>query len=354
MKRIMCLLIAVLLTLGLFGCSAKTTEGTTTEGTTTAGTTTEATTASSATTAAPTETEPKVWKIAFNNYGDSHEFCSKVHQGIQAAAKERGVELLYAEAMMDGQKMISNTQSFIDQGADLIIDFNWIPEVGANMLKMCNEAGVKLIAMDTVYEGTYYFGANSYIAGEVLGEYMASVIKDKWGGQIDAFVGISYQGGGDVVMDRVKGCQDYLMKAEGITMPDAANLFMFDAGASDQTVKAKQTVTDFLTAHPDMKHIVFTAHNDETGAGIFAGIEASGREADCFVGSTGGDTPYQEHVRKGGGDVWIASSAFAPEKYGAQVIPMAIDILEGKEVPMNTYLDHFVITKENMDQYYPQ
>lgn len=349
MKRTTCLLIAVLLMFGLFGCAAKTSDTTATTGTTAA---TTATTAATTTTEATTA--PKVWKIGFNNYQDSHEFCSKVHEGIAAAAKEKGVELVYAEAAMDGAKMISNTQSFIDQGCDLIIDFNWIPEVGAQMLKMCNDAGVKLISMDTVYEGTYYFGADSYKAGTVLGEYMAGVIKEKWGGQVDAFVGISYIGGGDIVNDRIKGCQDALTKDTGITMPAAEMQFLFDAGASDQSLKAKQTVTDFLTAHPDLHHIVFTAHNDETGAGIFAGIEASGRQADCFVGSTGGDTPYQEHVHKGGGDVWIASSAFAPEKYGSQVIPMAIDILEGKDVAMKVTLNHFVITKENMDQYYPQ
>lgn len=349
MKKLVILLIVAALVLTISGCKTTSTAGETTAAATTAAATTTAAEETTAVTEAA-----KVWKIGFNNYSDTHEFVAKVSAGIREEAKKRGVQLEYTEAMMDGAKMIANTQTLIDKGVDLIIDFNWIPEVGATMLKMCNDAGVKLISMDTVYEGAYYFGANSYEAGQVLGEYMSGLIIERWGGKIDAFVGLYYLAGGDIVMDRVKGCEDYLKGVKEIEFPGDDMNFLFDAGSADQTVIAKQTTTDFLTAHPDLKHIVFVTHNDESGAGVFAGIEVSGREADSMLGSTGGDTPFHDHIRAGGGDVWVASSAFAPEKYGAQVIPMAIDILEGKDVPMMVYLEHFVLNKDNLYEYYPK
>jgi len=292
------------------------------------------------------------WVIGFNNFQDSHEFCAKVSGGIRDAAAEYGVELLYMEAAMDGQKMIANTQSFIDQGADLIIDFNWIPEIGATMLAMCEAAGVKLISMDTIYEGTWYFGANGYIAGQKAGEYLAPLIEEQWDGQVDAFVGIYYMGGGVISSERVTGALEAL-QASGVDFPDEDNVYFFDAGASDQTMNAMQLVRDFLTANPDLRHIVFSTHNDEVGLGVFSGIEAAGRQEHALVVSTGGDTPYHEAVRRGAGDVWVASTAFAPETYGAQVIPMAIAILEGQDVPMEVYLEHFVITPFNLEELYP-
>jgi len=208
--------------------------------------------------------------------------------------------------------------------------------------------------MDTVYEGTWYFGANSYIAGQVVGEYLAEMVKKNWGGQIDAIVGVYYVGGGEVVMDRVTGAVDALKSDSGLSLPGDDKIYIFDAGSSDQTLTAKQTATDFLTANPDLRHIVFATHNDETGLGVYAGIEASGRQSDCYLISTGGDTPYHEAVRRGAGDVWIASAAFSPELYGDQVIPMAIDILEGKDVPMEVFLNHFPITPYNLDEFYPE
>lgn len=301
--------------------------------------------------AEPSET--KTWVIGFNNYMDSHEFCKKVHDGITAAAEQYGVELLYAEAQMDGTTMIANTEQFIMQGADLIIDFNWVPEIGKTMVEKANAAGVELISMDTEYEGGYYFGANSYNAGKVLGEYLAERVKTDWGGQLDAIVGCWYQGGGDIVKDRVVGAVDALKAASGITMPADNMIIEVDAGASDQAATLKTYAQDFLTAHPDLHHVIFLANNDESGVGLFAGVELAGREADCFIGTTGGDTPFQEHIRAGGGDCWVGSTSFAPELYGDSVIPMAIDILEGKDVPTNVYMEHFVITADNIDEYYP-
>jgi len=301
------------------------------------------------------EAEAGPWVIGFNNYADSHEFCYKVHEGIEEAAEEYGVELLYTEAEMDGTRMTSNTQSLIDQGAQVIIDFNWIPEVGATMLDMCKEAGVVLISMDTVYEGTYYFGTNSYEAGRVLAERAVKDIKEVWDGEVEALVGLCYMGGGDVVLDRVTGFYDYLdEEAADISLPDESNRFEFDVGAGEQVLVGRDTITDFLTAHPDLHKILVVAHNDETGSGAFAGVELSGREDDVMIFSHGGDTPFHEHVRGGGGDVWIASVSYAPETYGSQVIPMAIDILEGKDVPMNVYLNHFTLDKDNLDEYYPE
>ncbi len=294
------------------------------------------------------------WVIGFNNFADSHEFCYKVHEGIREAAEEHGVELLYTESEMDGTRMISNTQILIDQGADVVIDFNWIPEVGETMLEMCQEAGVELISMDTVYEGAYYFGVDGYSAGEVLGEYAEGVIKDRWDGEVEALVGIYYVGGGDLVLDRVLGFKDYLKeKAADLDMPDEDMEFVFDAGADEQTLDARDTITDFLTANPDLSKVLVVTHNDETGAGVFAGVELSGREDDVLLFSHGGDTPFHEHLRGGGGDVWVSSVAYAPETYGSQVIPMAIDILEGKDVPEFVFLDHFALHEGNIDEHYP-
>ena len=294
----------------------------------------------------------QVWKIGWNNYAESHEFCFKVSNGIKETAKEYGLELEYTESLMDGAKMIANTQTLLDKGCDLIIDFNWVPSIGAQMLQMCNAEGVKLISMDTMYENTYYFGADSYRAGLMNGKYMSGVVIDKWGGKVDAFVGVYLMSGGEDVKNRVKGVVDYMSTAEGIEFPPDDMVFYYDAG-TDQISFCKQLATDILTANPDLKHILFATHNDETATGIFAGIEASERKADCLIVSTCGDTPFQEHIRNIESDVWPASCAFAPETYGSKVIPMAIDILEGKDVPMSVFVDHYILTKDNIDEHYP-
>ncbi len=320
----------------------------------TAETTVAATTATETTAAATTTTETKkVWKIGFNNYMDSFEFCALVHQSMEKAAEEYGVELIAANGEMDGAKMIANTQTFIDEGCDLIIDFNWVPEVGATMVDMCNEAGIKLISMDSIYEGAYYFGVDAYSAGKLLGEWAAPVIIEKWDGQIDAILAIMDIDAGPSVTDRVKGDTDYLQTVEGIIYPKPEMVFTFDSGTTE-TEDAKRIATDFLTAHPDLKHILILTHNDETALGAYAGVESSERLEDCILLSQGGGTPFKEHIQAGGGDVWMASVNYGTEDYGPGVIPMAVDILEGKDVPMSVALKNVVLTKDNLYDYYPE
>ena len=45
--------------------------------------------------------------------------------------------------------------------------------------------------------------------------------------------------------------------------------------------------------------------------------------------------------------------AFFPEKYAEYLIPAACAILEGAPVPSHMYVENVIITKENIDQYYP-
>jgi ribose transport system substrate-binding protein len=51
--------------------------------------------------------------------------------------------------------------------------------------------------------------------------------------------------------------------------------------------------------------------------------------------------------------VWIGSVAYMPERYGEFMIPWLKDILDGKKVPREMSPEHFVLTAENIDKYYP-
>jgi ribose transport system substrate-binding protein len=48
------------------------------------------------------------------------------------------------------------------------------------------------------------------------------------------------------------------------------------------------------------------------------------------------------------------SVGFFPEFYGRYLIPMIVDMIEGNPVPDTVYLDHWVIDRSNIDEYYPK
>ena len=124
---------------------------------------------------------------------------------------------------------------------------------------------------------------------------------------------------------------------------------------TQQPINTQRIVTDFYTAHPNMTHIVVATNNDNGGLGALAAVETMGKQKNFFVISHGADTPFQEKIREGKGDVWIGSVAYMPERYGEFMIPWLTDILNKKpNVPKEMSPTHFVITKDNIDTYYPK
>ena len=292
--------------------------------------------------------EKKPWKIGFNNYSDSHEFCYKVHDGIKEAAEKAGVELVYAEAQMDASKVMSNLENFVIQGVDAIFEFNWLPEVTANFASKYPDLVV--VAGDVKADGAYYFGANNLEAGKVLGRYLAEKVKEEWGGTVNAVAICYYQAGGEELNKRMGG----IIQGFEETYPEFPEDKVFWFDNNGDALKSKQIVTDFLSANPDTSNIVIATNNDEGGVGALSAVETAGRSDDVFIISHGGDTPFQENIRAGKGDVWIGSVAYTPELYGKYLIPWMVDILEGKDVPDSMNPEHFVLTKNNIDEYYPQ
>lgn len=296
--------------------------------------------------------EDGVYTLGINNFRDSFEFCWKVHQNIEEWAEKYGFKTIYAEANMEPEAIKANLDTFALQGVDAIFEFNWITDVTAKFVR--ENPDIVVVTGDYIVDGAYYFGANQYQAGVVLGRYLAEQVEKRWNGQLDAMIFAACYQCGELLIQRMDGILDGYKE----TFPDFPDdmVFRFENNnpTSQQTQNTKQIATDFYTAHPDMTHIVVGTNNDEGGLGAMAAVETMGKEENFFVVSHGGDTPFHEKIRAGKGDVWIGSVAYMPERYGEFMIPWLKDILDGKDVPREMSPEHFVLTAENLDQYYPE
>jgi ribose transport system substrate-binding protein len=295
----------------------------------------------------------KQFVLGINNYMDSFEFCYKVHQNIEQWAKKYNIKTVYAEAGMEPEKVKANLDTFALQGVDAIFEFNWLTEVTAKWMK--DNPGIVMITGDYVVPGAYYFGANQYKAGVVLGRFLADQVKTRWSGKLDAMVFAACYQCGELLIKRMDGILDGYRETYK-SFPDNM-VFRFENNnpTSQQPQTTKQIVTDFVTAHPTMSRIVVGTNNDEGGMGALAAVETMGKQSNFFVISHGGDTPFQEKVRAGKGDVWIGSVAYMPERYGEFMIPWLVDILQKKpNVPKEMSPEHFILTKDNIDKFYPK
>ena len=115
------------------------------------------------------------------------------------------------------------------------------------------------------------------------------------------------------------------LKDGGFALADG-NSFQLKCEFTPQ--KAQVPVTDWLTAHPNFKHILMSTIDDERMSGMTNAMRRAGKnEGESYLGiASGADELGQKEIKNGHES---ASIAFFPEKYGEWLIPMIEDVLAG-------------------------
>ena len=109
---------------------------------------------------------------------------------------------------------------------------------------------------------------------------------------------------------------------------------------------------DVLAKYPDDKNIVVFSPYEAASAGMYAAAKTLGsgtRIGSCWF-SCGGDDLGRPLLRSG---ITDATAGWVPETYGTFVIPLALAHIYGKPIPSVTYLEHALLTKDNLEKYYP-
>ncbi len=300
----------------------------------------------SAETSAPAESSEPSYVIGFNNYNMETFFPQDLYKGMQEEADKLGIEIKYAEASGDPQTILSNIDMFLMSDVDMIIDFNFNPEVGVTLVEKCNESDVPLLSIDCLYEGAYFFGVNNLKAGRTAGEYAAQIIKDKWGGELDYLVLEVNEAAGPEVKKRLEGIVE-VIKEEKINVAEE-NIIWIDF--NNDVAKAQSTAADFLTAHPDSDKIFFGVAHDPAAVGVLAAVETANRSDDCMIISHGGEDVGIQMLKEGENS-YMGTVAYDPGKYGELLIPLAKQIMDGEEVPTENYSEQYIITRDNVDQF---
>jgi ribose transport system substrate-binding protein len=100
------------------------------------------------------------------------------------------------------------------------------------------------------------------------------------------------------------------------------------------------------------KRILVGAANDPSALGALRAFEAAGRAPECAVVGQNCEPEVRAQLRRPGTRL-IGSVAYFPEKYGAGLIRLALDILAGKPVPPAVFMKHQLVTPEDVDDIYP-
>jgi ribose transport system substrate-binding protein len=176
---------------------------------------------------------------------------------------------------------------------------------------------------------------------------------EKMGGidKLDAIVLIQFPAGGEVLMLRSEGFYQAFVDKYGAEKVDPKTI-RTDGGAGEAE-QANKAMTDVLSKIPNAKTIAMTSINEETMSGCLAAIQTAGRwdPANWFIITMGCDDVGKQQIRDGLID---GAVAFFPERYGEYLVPASVALMNGQVVPPFMYVENVIITKDNIDEWYPE
>lgn len=293
-------------------------------------------------------------KLGFASIYGTQPFCIEVEQSIIKQAKLAGFaedHLLLMDNQYDPEIGLHNAELMLAQHPDLFIEHQADVKINSIVAARFTEAGIPIIAVDTSVPGFPFMGCNDWQVATLGGKYMAHLIQRKWGGweAVDLVVLLQNPIGGEMTMLRSEGFATVLSETFG---PQVETKIIRQDGGMGGAEQAKAAMDAVLTAYPRARRIALTSLNEETMAGAIVAMQSARRwnRPDVIVITLGVDDLGKLQIRKGLSDAGVA---FFPEKYGEYLIPAACAMLKGAPVPSHMYVENVIITRENIDQFYP-
>lgn len=286
------------------------------------------------------------YHIGYASPGDL-AFFAEVERSVVAAAAERGVLLTSVNNRLKPEIARRNARSLVTQRLDLVIEFQLDEALGPELASIYRKAEVPVVAVDVPIPGAHYFGADNYHAGLLAGRHLARWAVSQWHGKVDEVLVFDMPRVGAVPGARMRGALEGMKQVTRsaaswpvVTLPCP--------GMFEPALKKVRRHLRTSAAH----RILVAAPNDPIGLGAARAFQEAGRDSSCAIVGHNGEPDARAELRERR-TPFVATVAFFPERYGAGLIKLALDILSRHRPPSAVFMKHQIITPQNVDHLYP-
>jgi ribose transport system substrate-binding protein len=289
----------------------------------------------------------RVYRIGYADQGQDSSFDREVRLGLARAAEREHVELIVVDNKYQPKVALRNAAYLIREQVDLVIEFQTDENIAPAIASLYMEANIPFIAIDIPHPGATYFGANNYQAGLIAGRYLGRWAKRHWQGEADELLLIELQRAGSLPQARIRGVLAGVN--EILRLPESCRTVSLDGDGQFRT--ALERVRKHLR-ESGSKRVLVAAANDPSALGALRAFEEAGRAQNCAVIGQNAEPEARTELRSPR-TRFIASVGYFPEMYGDGLIRLAFDILARKSVAPAVFINHQIITPENVDHFYP-
>lgn len=291
----------------------------------------------------------KTFTLAHMDGWATNPFAIPITKGIAKLAKDLGLKLIYCDAEFKPEKAISCAEILASQKPDFVIAGNWQGGAAAAIMTIFDKAKIPAASIDVSHPNAIFFGASNYASGVVGGRAAGEYAKANWDCKdVWVFMGENLEEG-EAADLRLVGFADGVQEVCGALPADRIDRMRLSAGTADQAITV---TTDWLTAHPEAKHILSGTIDDERANGMAKAFVATKR--DGMVVGQGCDSVGIAVVKMAPASEnrFLGCAAYYPEKYGDYLVSIALDVMAGKAVPQEIHMEHTFLDHDTIGTVY--
>lgn len=258
----------------------------------------------------------------------------KVNREIKIGQYQyKNVDVVFASADNNGQRQARQIDSLVNAKVDLLVVAPSDVKTVAPAIERAYRAGIPVILYDRMIESTHYtayIGTDNVAIGREVADYLAHQLQGR-----GTVVEITGERGSTPVADRHRGFMQG-MKAfpqiQVVTLEGDWNL----AGA-------KKLMRQYMDAGKPVDAVF--GHNDAEAWGAQQAAKEKNREKQMlFVGIDGlpGENQGVDLVAKG-----VMTASYIYPTKGEAIVPLAMNILQGKPYKRMNYFQSALVTAEN-------
>jgi ribose transport system substrate-binding protein len=301
------------------------------------------------------------WRVAFANANETPGVRleglgftgADVRRSFELAARTLPIDIIYYDNAGDAETAVSNAVDAIGQKVDLLIEYSSETSANPEVARRAQQAGVPVLAVGYAVGDAPLYTADNLAAGRIAGRALGAFAKQSWPDDTPLAVVIGdVSDPEDTVALRLKGI------AEGLRgeLP-YVDAVLLDTGGQYQ--RGDGLLAKFLMQQPRRKVLV-AALDDPTALSARAAVEVAVRVNDCVIVGQGldrsvhgGASEKKEIDPANRASVVLGSVAYYMDRYGYEVLPLALRMLKGESVPARTVTRHLLVTGGNVFREYP-
>ena len=336
MKKIVCLVLAVVMAVALFAGCTSTGQGEASQSAAPADQSEAPAETSAAADGGDAKDNSEI-VIGWSPYWLS-EFMTLMNAGVEARAEELGVKLVFADANNDPNKQIGQVENFIAQKVDAMIVAPVDVEAIKPAVDAAKEAGIPFVAANMYVESdnvTAYAGPNDIQAGELAMQYAV----DQLGGKGNVII-LEGADGYSTSADRHDGIHNILDKNPDIKVLE-------EKTAEWSREQATSMMENYIQNYGDQIGAV-VCHNDEMAMGAIQALESAGMTGKVVVTAVDAIKDACVAIKDGKMSATVYQDAAAE---GALAVDIAVALAKGEKVEKDNLIEMIVVNKDNVDKY---